>query len=75
MGLINHTWHRRINKTKYLEKHFGGKWKYHPFSGWWCDDNKRWVTAVSCDYNDEPSRLPPRYFLYGSDIPQEITWD
>ncbi len=64
----------KINKTKYLEKHFGGKWKYDHVGSWWCDDDKRRVSRTASCTCDDVCRCPCRYFLYSRDIPIEINW-
>lgn len=44
---------------------------------WFCDDDKRTVSAVSrcscCD--DEECEVPPIYYLYGDGLPKEVIWD
>ncbi|MHA2279906.1 MAG: hypothetical protein ACXAC5_03390 [Promethearchaeota archaeon] len=61
-----------MNKTKYLEKHFGGKWKYDGVTSWWCDDGKRHVSRTASCMCDDICNHPPRYFLYGKDEVREI---
>lgn len=73
IGLDNLYSSPKINKTKYLEKHFGGKWKYDGVTSWWCNDDKRHV-ARTASYMGDDKWGPCRYFLYGEDIPIEINW-
>ena len=69
---------RKINKTKYLEKYYGGKWKYDGHGSWWCDDDKRSVTRVStCMMDsrcDDSCKCPVACWMYGDDAPQRIDW-
>ena len=66
---------KKINKVKYLENKFGGKWRYCGQSTWECLDNDRMVWAVSscsCDYDCGSS---PRYYLYGDGTPVEVNFN
>jgi hypothetical protein len=63
---------RKISKTKYLEKHFGGKWEYDHVTSWWCDDGKRHVSRTATCTCDDLCKCPVRYFLYGEEKAKEI---
>ena len=63
---------KKLNKTKYLEEHFGGKWKYDHVCSWWCDDDKRNVTRTSSCMCEDPCKCPCRYLLYGGEKMIEI---
>lgn len=58
---------KRLNISKWLEKHKGGKWTYDRQGAWWCDDGKRHVWRVAMDFTDEDG--PAGYHLYGGDSP------
>ena len=45
---------------KYLEKHYGGKWKHKPYYGWTCDDGRRGTYVHSC-YHDEDCNCPVQF--------------
>jgi hypothetical protein len=64
----------RLNKTKYLEKHFGGKWKYDGMASWWCDDGKRHVSRTASCYCDDKCNHLPHYYLYEDTEASIITW-
>ena len=54
-----------MNKSKFLSKKLGGKWKYSHPCYWECDDGKRMVvrTSSGVDEFDNPVG-PPTYNLY-----------
>jgi hypothetical protein len=63
---------KRINKTKYLNDNYGGKWKYDGICTWICDDCTRTVSRVAsctCDYVCGHS---PDYWLYGDGTPKPV---
>jgi hypothetical protein len=63
---------KRINKTKYLNDNYGGKWKYDGINTWICDDCTRTVSRVAsctCDYVCGHS---PDYWLYGDGTPKPV---
>jgi hypothetical protein len=62
----------KINKTKLLEKEFGGKWKYDNHATWWCDDNKRHVARVQSCHCDDICNHPSVYYMYGDGTPKLI---
>ncbi len=51
------------NISKFLEKNYGGKWNYDGFSGWWCDDKKRFVFRKK----SLTSNHLPIYKMYGQE--------
>ncbi len=68
---------KRINKTKYLEKHFGGKWKYDYRASWWCDDDIRSVSRTATCMCDDYCSCPVQYLLHGlhgDGKVKEVTW-
>lgn len=72
---MNFTNTKKINKTKYLEKRFGGRWKYDGFSWWDCDDGERYVVRVASCMCDDDCYHFPDYYLYQKDcVPQRVDW-
>ncbi len=63
---------KKFNKTKYLEEHYGGKWKYDYIGSWWCDDDKRHVSRTATCMCDEPCICPCRYYLYDDDNEKSV---
>ena len=55
---------KHINISKFLEKNYGGKWNYDGFSGWWCNDNKRFVFRKKLIINNTTSKI---YKMYGEE--------
>lgn len=70
--MVNHFWKPKLSShTRYLNKKYGGTWKYDGQGTWSCDDNKRSVTRCSSCLCDGPCAHPAIYYLY-SDKPTEI---
>ena len=62
---LNFTCKRIPSKAKYLEKKYGGKWKYDNRHSWICDDGIRHVSRVCSCWCDDDCNCPPNYVLYG----------
>lgn len=52
------------NISKFLSERFGGKWNYDGFSGWWCDDKKRFMFKKHLTFQNTHV---VNYNLYGQD--------
>lgn len=61
----------KINKTKYLEQKYGGKWKYDRAAGWWSDDGRHVARCIIC-YCEDPCNCPKQYFLYEKGKPAVV---
>jgi len=66
---------KKINKTKWLEKHYGGQWKYVGWGRWECSDGQRYVQRTSQDCsNDWYDEFHIQHWLYGDGTPKLINW-
>lgn len=66
-----------MNKSQFLNKHFGGKWTYDQWVSWECDDGKRTVIRCSAGVDEFDNPLgPARYWMYeNGKTPIEINFD
>ena len=57
---------RKGSITSFLNKKYGGKWKYDGWSAWFCDDGIRVVRKVASDIScgSENRWFGARYYLY-----------